>query len=91
MPIGTQPAGRFMRMLAIAAALFFIGVQPAISLKPEGYVFYEDRDARGCWGLCAYRSSMAACISCGLYYHGEGQKPIVFAYCRKLQPVCGRK
>jgi len=43
-----------------------------------------------CWGICAYRSSMAECISCGLSYHGIQHKRGVVYYCRKLQPKCGR-
>ena len=42
-----------------------------------------------CWGLCAYRSSMAACISCGLSYHGVERKVYVLEYCHKLQPKRG--
>jgi hypothetical protein len=77
-----------MTRLLIALTLAFIATSQAFALG-SGVPEYSALMATGkCWGLCAYRSSMAECISCGLYYHGEGYRTGVENYCRKLQPKC---
>jgi hypothetical protein len=77
-----------MTRLIIALTLAFMATSHAFA--DSGVREYSALMATGkCWGLCAYRSSMAACISCGLSYHGEYWRASVENYCRKLQPKCG--
>jgi hypothetical protein len=77
-----------MKRLVIALTLTFVATSHA--LAGSGVPEYSALMATGkCWGLCAYRSSMAACISCGLSYHGEYWRAAVESYCHKLQPKCG--
>jgi hypothetical protein len=80
-----------MTRLVIALTLGLLANSQAFALFGGGGVpEYSALMATGkCWGLCAYRSSMAGCISCGLSYHGEYWRPQVEDYCRKLQPKCG--
>ncbi len=59
-------------------------------LTPEQEAYYANMMSGNCWGKCAYLSSIAECISCGLSYHGIEHKLGVVYYCRKLQPKCGR-
>jgi hypothetical protein len=78
-----------MMRLVIALTLAFIAT--SAFAEGVGQPDYFSQMATGkCWGKCAYRSSMAECISCGLAYHGIERKAYVIAYCRKLQPKCGR-
>lgn len=93
-----------MKYLIIALSLAFIFTGKAFALTPEEEAYFslkgkaltpeqEDyfskMETGKCWGICAYRSSMAECISCSLSYHGIQHKPSVVYYCRKLQPKCG--
>jgi len=78
-----------MKRLVIALTLSFIATSHTFGLG-GGVPEYSALMATGkCWGLCAYRSSMTECISCGLSYHGEYWRAAVENYCRKLQPKCG--
>jgi hypothetical protein len=78
-----------MTRLVIALTLGLVATSQAFAAG-GGVAEYSALMATGkCWGLCAYRSSMAACISCGLSYHGEYYRAAVENYCRKLQPKCG--
>ena len=79
-----------MKYLIIALSLAFILTGQAFALTPEQENYFAQMATGQCWGICAYRSSMAECISCGLSYHGIEHKPAVVYYCRKLQPKCGR-
>jgi hypothetical protein len=72
----------------IALMLAFVATGQAFAAG-GGVPEYSALMATGkCWGLCAYRSSVADCISCGLSYHGEYWRPQVESYCRRLQPKC---
>jgi len=78
-----------MKRLVIALTLVFIATTDVFALG-SGVPEYSALMATGkCWGLCAYRSSMAECVSCGLSYHGEYWRAAVENYCHKLQPKCG--
>lgn len=78
-----------MRCLIIAVSLSFILTGNAYALTPEQKNYFSQMATGKCWGKCAYMSSMAECISCGLLYHGIEHKRAVVYYCHKLQPKCG--
>lgn len=81
-----------MTRLVIALTLAFIATSHAFAREVSSSEYHALMAAGKCWGICAYRSSMAECIACGLSYHGEEHRAAVVYYCRKLQPKCaGRK
>jgi predicted membrane channel-forming protein YqfA (hemolysin III family) len=85
-----------MKYIVIAVALIFVATGHALAQHGSGHRtgaqedYFSQMATGKCWGICAYRSSMAECISCGLSYHGIEHKRGVVYYCRKLQPKCGR-
>jgi hypothetical protein len=82
-----------MKYLLIAVGLIFVAIGHALALGPHNDAvqeYYSQMASGKCWGPCAYLSSIAECISCGLSYHGVGHQRAVIYYCQKLQPKCGR-
>jgi uncharacterized membrane protein len=80
-----------MKTFAIALALVSIVASQAAARTVTRDEYRAKMSTGQCWGICAYKTTMQECMSCGLALDGPDHKAGEVYYCHKLQPKCGRK